>query len=507
MKYIVGIDEGTTGCKTCIFDEKGNLISSSSREYPSYYPKPGYVEQDIIEIKEMVFESCKEAINKSQVDPKNIVGVSHSNQGITMVLLDKEDNIVRNKTIGWQDTRHIEVLGELKNNINNEDYYNLSGMSLGTYNIAVLNWLQKYEPENWDKVNRICSHQDYFLRQLGADGFYIDEGSANFMSMLGVEDKEWNEELISVYNVKEKHLPEVVHEPGKVVGYVTKSVSEKTGLPIGCAIALGGLDTNCSSLAAGATNAGTDVLIVGTAGVSIMVVDKLIKDPNKRVTIRSNPGFGNWQLYLMTNTAASSFRWFRDSLCSLEVAASKLMGSDPYDIMTSIASNSNPGANGVTALTCLQGSHGRRKNENARGTFLGVSLGTSKADIAQAILEGITFEMKDILSMKEVIAGKIKNVRLCGGVAKSDVWCQMFADILQKPIELTEVPELGSLGAAMCAGIGAGIFANTQDAVDKCVRIVKTFYPTQDKLKVYQESFERWNKAYDTLINLYNENK
>jgi xylulokinase len=503
MKYIVGIDEGTTGCKTCIFDEKGNLVSSSSREYPSYYPKPGYVEQDITEIKEMVFESCKEAIKKSQIDPKNIAGVSHSNQGITMVLLDKEENIVRNKTIGWQDTRHIEVLGELKNNINNEDYYNQSGMSLGTYNIAVLNWLQKHEPENWNKVTRICSHQDYFLRQLGADGFYIDEGSANFMSMLGVEDKEWNEDLMSVYNVKEKYLPEVVHEPGKVVGYVTKSVSEKTGLPIGCTIALGGLDTNCSSLAAGATNSGTDVLIVGTAGVSIMVVDKIIKDPNKRVTIRSNPGFGNWQLYLMTNTAASSFRWFRDSLCSLEVAASKLMGSDPYDIMTSIASNSSPGANGVTALTCLQGSHGRRKNENARGSFLGVSLGTSKADIAQAILEGITFEMKDILSMKEVIAGKIKNVRLCGGVAKSEVWCQMFADILQKPIELTEVPELGSLGAAMCAGIGAGIFANTQDAVDKCVRIVKTFYPTQDKSVFYQSSYERWNKAYDNLIKYY----
>lgn len=503
MKYLVGIDEGTTGCKTCVFNQNGNLISSSSREYPSYYPKPGYVEQDINEIIRNVFESCREAIEKSCVNPNDIVGVSHSNQGITMVLLDKEEKVIRDRTIGWQDIRHVEMLPELHKRISNEEYYDISGMSLGAYNISVLNWLQKYEPDIWEKVARCCSHQDYFLRQLGADGFYIDEGSANFMSMLNVNNNEWDDRLVSIYNVRRDQLPIVVHNPGTVVGYVNESVSKMTGLPIGCRVCVGGLDTNCSSLAAGAKNAGTDVLIVGTAGVSILISDKAIKDPAKRITLRSNPGFGNWQLYLMTNTAASSFRWFRDSLCSLEVAASKLMGTDPYEIMTSIASNSTPGANGVTALTCLQGSHGRRKNENARGTFIGISLGTTKADIAQAILEGICFEMYDILLMKEAISDKINNVRLCGGVAKSDIWCQMFADILQKPIEITQVPELGSLGAAMCAGIGAGLFKDCYDAIDKCVHIAKTYYPNPDNFSAYQESFTRWNKAYDTINRYY----
>lgn len=503
MKYIVGIDEGTTGCKTCVFDENGKLIASSSREYSSYYPKPGYVEQNINEITEKVFETCKEAILLSKVNSKDIVGVSHSNQGITMVLLDENEKVVRERTIGWQDTRHTEVLEKLKTKFSNDRYFDLSGMSLGAYNIAVLNWLQENEPEMWSKVSRICSHQDYFLKQLGADGYFIDEGSANFMSMLGVKGNEWNEELMSVFNVNIKQLPTVIHKPGTVVGYVNEDISKKTGLPVGCKIALGGLDTNCSSLAAGAANDGTDVLIVGTAGVSILISDKELIDPNKRVTLRSNPGFNNWQLYLMTNTAASSFRWFRDSLSSLEVAASKLMGIDPYDIMTSIASKSNPGANGITALTCLQGSHGRRKSENARGTFLGISLGTTKADIAQAILEGITYEMKDIISIKEQIGGQVKNVRLCGGVAKSEVWCQMFADILNKPIELTEVPELGSLGAAMCAGIGSGLFVDVHDAIKKCVRIKKTYHPNKHKVNDYQKAYEKWNKAYEFIINFY----
>lgn len=492
----MGIDEGTTGCKACLFSESGDLIASASREYPSYYPHPGWVEQDIEEIKDCVFAACKEAIEISRVDPKDIVGVSHSNQGITMVLLDENEKPVRDKTIGWQDLRYVDILPEMQKSIDSDEYWKLSGMMFGTYNIPVLNWLQKNEPEAWARVKRCCSHQDYFLRQYGADGFYIDEGSANFLSMARMEDSEWDKRLMSVYNVNESMLPTIVHEPGKVVGFVTEDVSRKTGLPVGCKVCLGGLDTNCCTIGAGAKDPGTQVLIMGTAGVSILVTDRMTLDPNKRITVRSNPGFGNWQFYIMTNTGASSFRWFRDEMCSMEVATGKLMGVDPYGIITATAARSRPGANGVTALTCFQGSHTRVKNEKARGTLFGINLGTTKADIAEAILEGICFEMKDILTMNEELSGEIKRIRLCGGVAKSPMWCQMFADILQRPVEITEVSELGSLGAAMCAGIGAGLFENCADAVGKCVRISKTYMPNEKAGKEYAEAFRRWSKCY-----------
>ncbi|MGI6627846.1 MAG: FGGY-family carbohydrate kinase [Bacillota bacterium] len=496
MKYLMGIDEGTTGCKACLFDESGKLVATTSREYPSYYPHPGWVEQDIEQIKDSVFAACKEAIEVSGVDPKEIVGVSHSNQGITMVLLDENRKPVRDKTIGWQDLRYVDILPEMQQSVDVDEYWKLSGMMFGTYNIPVLNWLQKNEPETWARVERCCSHQDYFLRQYGAEGYYIDEGCANFLSMARMQDNEWDKRLMDVYNVNVSMLPTIVHEPGKVVGFVTEDVSKKTGLPVGCKVCLGGLDTNCCVMGAGAKDAGTQVLIVGTAGVSILISDKMALDPNKRITVRSNPGFGNWQFYIMTNTGASSFRWFRDEMCSMEVATGKLMGIDPYDIITATAAHSSPGANGVTALTCFQGSHTRKKNEKARGTFLGINLGTTKADIAEAILEGICFEMKDILKMNEELAGEIKNVRLCGGVSKSPMWCQMFADILQRPVETTEVSELGSLGAAMCAGIGAGLFENCADAVEKCVRISKTYMPSKKASKEYEEAFKRWSRCY-----------
>lgn len=496
MKYLMGIDEGTTGCKAGLFDLNGNQIAIVGREYASTYPHPGWVEQNINEIREAVFASSREVIVKANVDPVDIVGVSHSNQGITMVLLDENDELAMPRTIGWQDLRHVEMLEELKASVDLERFWTLSGMEYCTYNTPVLRWLQKKEPQVWGRVRRICSHQDYFLKQYGAEGYFIDEGSANMLGMARAVDSEWDNELLGAYGVKREMLPSVVHEPGRVLGRVTPEISAKMGLPVGCAVCQGGLDMNSCTLGAGACNAGTEVLVMGTAGISILLSDVMKMDPNRRLTIRSNPGFGNWQYMIMTNTGASAFRWFRDAICSMEVATGKLIGADPYDLITASASQSSPGANGVTALTCIQGAHTRVKNEQARGGFLGINLGTTKADLAEAILEGICFEMKDILEMKAELAGEILNIRLGGGVAKSAMWCQMFADVLGKPVEVTEVQEMGCLGAAMCAGVGVGLFPSIKDAIAKCVRVRRTYTPVAFRKNFYDEAFRRWQHVY-----------
>lgn len=497
MKYLMGVDEGTGGCRAILFDQEGRQIAVTGREYPSYYPHPGWSEQNIDEIRGGVYACIRETIIKSKVDPADIAGISHSNQGITMVLLDENEQPVFDHTIGWQDLRHIDMLPELKAEVDLEEYWKISGMQYGTYNIPVLRWLQKYEPEKWSRVKHICSHQDYFLRQYGADGYYIDEGNANFLSMARMSDNEWDERLMKLFHVTIDMLPKVIHTPGTVVGQVTEEVSRVTGLPATCKVCLGNLDTNCCAIGGGAAEIGTQLLIMGTAGVSIFVTDKDQLDPKGRITVRTNPGFGNYQNYIMTNTGASAFRWFRDALASMEVATSKLMGVDPYDIITQMASHSVPGANGVTALTCIQGAHTRVKNEKARGGFFGITLGTTKADLAEAILEGICFEMKDIMAMNQELSGEVKHIRLCGGVAKSPMWCQMFADVLNRPVELTEVAELGALGAAMCAGIGVGLFADCCDAVDKCVKVTKVYEPDKKKVDDYERAFKVWERCYN----------
>lgn len=504
-KYLVGMDEGTMSCKACVFDLDGNLIASSSREYPCFSPVPGYVEQDIEEIENKIFACCKDAIEQSGMNSADIVGVGFSNQGITHVLIDNEGKHLRNRTIGWQDVRHAEMLPELRLKITNEEYYNIVGVPLGAYNTSVLTWIQKYEPDVWKKVYKCCTHQDYFLKQLGADDYYVDEGSANFIGMLDINSREWSERACELYNVTVDQLPKIAHKAGQVVGHVSEDVAQKTGLPVGCNICVGANDASCCSFATGGVEGGIASMIVGTAGVSTLICDKPVRDPNMRIDLRGNQGMPSYMYFAMTHTAASSFRWFRDALCSLEVAIGKLMDDDPYNIMTKIASTSRPGANGVTALVCFQGVHVHRNNDYAQGTFLGINLGTKKADLAQAILEGICYEMYSILRLKEELVGEVSVIRLCGGVTKSSYWCQMFADIMQKPIELTAATELGCLGAAMYAGVGSGIYADCIDAAKKCVHITQKYIPNSNTFTAYEKALKRWNDAYDAINSFYKE--
>lgn len=497
-KYLVGIDEGTTGTKTVVFDLEGHMISSAYIEYPSYYPKPGYVEQDVAQIRDALFLTCKQAIQKAEIDSKDILGVSMSSQGAACILVDKDGDVVRNRMIGWQDLRNTEVTEEIKKNITDDKHYAIEGACIGAFNTGVNVWVQKNEPELWKKVDRICTNHDYFLRQIGAEGYFADVASTHRISMLDVDKNEWSEELIKAYGMEDKKLPTIISEPGKIVGEVTAEISELTGLPEGCKVCVGAQDVNCSSFGAGGTTKDISAMVCGTFGASYIAIDEPVRDPNKTIIVKGNQGM-RWQLEAFSHTSASAFRWFRDKLCPLEVATSKLMGVDPYSLMTEIAENSVPGSNGVTALTCLQGSHGRQVNEATRGTFLGITLATEKADLAHAVLEGICYEMKDILLLQEEFAGEIKKVRLSGGVTKSPMWCQMFADILNKPVELTEVTETGALGAAMYAGIGLGIYKDCEDAANKCIRVKETYMPNPEAVNVYEAGFERYINAFNAL--------
>jgi xylulokinase len=502
MKYVMGIDLGTTGCKACLLDENGTSVSSNRREYACYYPQPGYVEQDIIEIKESMFASCRQTIEESGINPTNIAGISLSTQPTVMILLDENENALSDRFISWLDIRHIDIQNEMRSIISEDEHYELAGFPFGALNIAILNWLQKHEPETWKKVFRICSLQDYFLRLFGADGFYTDEISANNICMLNVNTLEWEPRLMQIYNVNRSQLSTIVRNPGKVVGRVTKDISAQTMLPVDCSLCLGGTDVYCSVLGAGTSKNGVNALVVGTSGVSVLIADSPVKDPDKRIVVRSNPGFGNYQLLAVSYTAASAFRWFRNEFCTTEVAAGNLIGSDPYDLMTAMAQRSKPGSGGVTALTCLQGSNTAKRNEKIRGTFLGISLETTKADFTRAILEGVVFEIHDMLQMKERVA-PINMIRLCGGVSKSPFWCQMFADILHKPIEVVKEAELGGLGAAICAGVGAGLFKDLDDAIEKCVHIEKVYHPNKENQEAYKEAYARWSEAFELLGNSY----
>lgn len=505
-KYLVGLDEGTTGCKAIVFDFEGNMLGTDYREYPCYYPGPGMVEQKSEDITPALYATVKAAIDKSGVDPAEIVAFGLSSQAGPVGLVDENDNMIRD-WIGWQDVRAQKTeCDEILSKISHDEYYDITGDPLGfTLAAARTIWLKNNEPENFKKAAHITDMQGYFLRMFGADGYYTDLSSASRDSCCDVNNHKWSQKMIEdVFEMRMDQKEILTTDCGRVVGHIDEKLSELTGLPVGCNVCVGAHDQNCCTFGGGGVDDGTAVMVIGTFGSCFVVSDKPIRDPAKVLIVKGNHGVGNWTIEAFSNTAASSFRWYRDVFGDFEVAQGKETGEDPYNIMTAaMDKDSVPGSNGVTFLPFLQGAAGARGMANAKGTFLGMSLGTTKADVARSVLEGICFEMADIVFAEERAGVEVGAIRLTGGAAKSPFWCQMLADILQKPILLLQTSETGCLGAALYAGIGSGIYKDPHDAAERAVKVSKQYDPNPEKAEAYKAAYDRWAAAAEALKDFY----
>ena len=498
-KYLVGLDGGTTGCKTCIFDFEGKLMGSDYREYPCLYPKPGYVEQIKEDLLPAFFDSIKAAIEKSGIDPNEIAAFGFSSQGSVIGLLDEDGELIR-PWVGWQDLRSEgEGVQYLLDRMPRSDIYKLTGDPVGTcFSNGKLAWLKIHEPENWEKTAVFSTMQDYFLKQFGADGYYTDWSSASREGMMDIDNQCWSKEMHDMLGIDLSKRAEIVSEPGKVVGYIKEDISALTGLPVGTPICMGAHDQNCCTFGAGAVDDGTAVLVMGTFGSCFVVSDESIRDPKERLVVKGNHGCGNYTIEAFSNTAASSYRWYRDTFCDYEKVLGKETGKDPYDLINEQIATSPIGANEVTFLSFLQGASGARINGKARGTFVGMTLGTTKADMARAVMEGICYEMNDIIRAEEAAGIKIDKIRLAGGAAKSPLWCQMMADIFKHPIQILENGEAGCLGAALYAGVGVGVYKDCHEAA-KVARTTLEYTPNPDNFEAYDKAYKRFCDVYDAL--------
>lgn len=497
-KYLVGLDGGTTGCKTCIFDLDGKLLGSDYIEYGLVYPAPGQVEQLTEELLPNFYKSIKNAIAKSGIDPKEIIAFGFSSQAGTIGLLDENEEMIR-PWVSWLDIRGGVCMDEMFAKIPRSDIYKQTGDPVGlAFTNTKYKWLVNNEPENIAKAKWCVEMQEYFLRKFGADGYYTDLSSASRSGMMDIDKACWSQEMHDMIGISVDTRAQIVSEPGKIVGYIGEEVSELSGLPVGTPICMGAHDQNCCTFGAGAVDAGTAVLVMGTFGSCFVVSDESIRDPKERLVVKGNHGCGNYTIEAFSNTAASSYRWFRDVFCDLEKEKAAELGVDPYELINDQIATSPIGANGVTFLSYLQGAGGARINGNARGTFCGMTLATNKADMARAVMEGICYDMYDIIRAEEAAGIEIGAIRLAGGAAKSPMWCQMMADIFKHPIQVLECGEAGCLGAALYAGVGVGAFKDVHEAA-KVVGIKKEYTPNPDNFAAYDEGYKKACDLYDAL--------
>ncbi|WP_028708360.1 FGGY-family carbohydrate kinase [Propionicicella superfundia] len=498
-EYLLGLDEGTTGCKACVFDLDGNVIASDYREYPCYYPQKGWVEQIPEDITPALYASVKAAVEASGVDPADIKAMGISSQGSVIGLLDEDGKLIR-PFVGWQDLRGEETLAQLGEKLDKDTYYKITGNPLGsTWSYSKLEWLRENEPENWAKTALFSTNQDYFLRAFGAEDYWTDLSSASREGTLITDTFDWDPVTHDILGIPIEKRAKIALEPGKVVGHITAEVAAQTGLAEGTALCVAAHDQNCSTFGGGAVNPGETVMVIGTFGSCFVVLGEPNRDPAGKLVVKPNHGVGNWTIEAFSLTSASAFRWYRDTLADMERSVAAESGRDPYDVITESVAQVPPGANGVTFLPYLQGAAGSRQNGKAQATFIGMSLGTTKADMARAVLEGICFEMREIVEAQKQAGIEVTSIRLTGGAAKSPLWCQMLADIFQCPIDLLQTSETGCLGAALYSGIGIGLYPDAQAAVKRAVKVTKRYEPKPENAAAYDAAFARFVAVYEAL--------
>lgn len=499
MDHLVGIDAGTTGCKSIVFDADGSILGQDYREYPCLFPGPGLVEQTYDDIVPPLIDSCRAAVEASGVDPSTIRGVAFSSQAPLLAMVDEAGDLVR-PFVSWQDLRGAPYIPKLRAAYGAEKFYVETGDPMGTNSaLPKWAWLKDNEPEHWARTRWFLSEQEFLLKEWGAQEYWTDLSSASREGMLDVETMDWSAGVHELVDMPQNTRATVVTEPGKVVGTIGKDLAPRTGLAEGTPLCLGAHDQNCSTFGGGAVHDGECVMVMGTFGSCYVVMDKPLRDPDRRLVVKPNHGMGNWTIEAFSNTSASSFRWYRDTFCDAEISAGKVTGQDPYDIITGQAGRSSIGANGVTFLPYLGGASGARQNPEARANLHGMTLGTTKGDVARAVLEGVSFEMRDIVEAQSKAGIDVRTIRLVGGAAKSPMWSQMLADIFQRPIEVLRTSEAGCLGAAMYAGIAAGVYDSCEAAADRAVSVVGRFEPDAATAGAYDEAFQQYLDVYDGL--------
>ena len=399
-KYVVGIDAGTMGVRTVIFDLQGNEVSSAYFETPTFYPRPGWVEQRAEDVIELAYKSVAAALKKKNVDASEIISISFTNQRTTWAPIDKEGNFLHNMFI-WQDQRGAEIFPWAreqlaKHGMTEMDLYNRCGHPMGSVQCgSKAFWYRLNMPDLYEKTYKMITPHAMLAKAFGADDWYDEESDANWWLVTKCDTFEFDPELCEIFGMDIDKYPRNM-KSGTPIGAVTKEVAEKTGLKEGTPLFVGSGDQQCG--AAGVGNSGTPGLgsvCLGTAGLCIGYSATPVRDPNGKCHVLGHPA-GGYTMEGHASAAASSFRWLRNAISQFEMTAANISGIDEYDIMSATASKAPIGAKGTIFLPWLAGAACPHYNDQARGAFIGMTLGTTKAELLRAAMEGICFAMREM---------------------------------------------------------------------------------------------------------------
>jgi len=495
MSYLLGIDIGTSGTKTVLFDEKGNTIASATEEYPLYQPNVGWAEQDPEDWWNATCVTIKAVISKSGVSPQDIKGVGLSGQMHGAVLLDSENRVLR-KAIIWCDQRSAAECDEITSKIGKERLIEITANpALTGFTASKILWVRNHEPEIYEKVRKILLPKDYVRFRLTGE-FATEVSDASGMQLMNIPERSWSSEVLEKLEIDKSFLADL-YESQEVSGKVSRQAAELTGLAEGTPVVGGAGDQAAGAVGNGIVRPGVISSTIGTSGVVFAYSEKVSIDPKGRVHTFCHAIPDTWHIMGVTQGAGLSLKWFRDNFCYEEKRVAELMDIDPYVLMDKEAEQVDAGCNGLIYLPYMMGERTPHLDPDARGVFFGLSAKHGKQDMLRAIMEGVTYSLRDCLEIIKEMKVPVTEVRASGGGGKSKLWRQMQADVFNADIATINSSEGPALGVALLAGVGTGVYDSVAQACEAAIEV-------KSIQKSNSDMYEKYNKFYKIYRQLYN---
>lgn len=497
MSYLIGIDLGTSGVKTVLFDESGKPVASSTVEYPLYQPNLGWAEQDPEDWWKGTCESINNVMLKSGVNKQDVKGVGLSGQMHGAVLLDKNDKVLR-KAIIWCDQRSAAECDQITQLVGKERLIEITANpALTGFTASKVMWVKNNEPQIFEKIAKILLPKDYIRLRL--TGEYATEVSdASGMQFMNIAQRKWSSEVLGKLEISESMLGKM-YESQEVTGKVTASAAAITGLNEGTIVVGGAGDQAAGAVGNGIVKPGVVSSTIGTSGVVFAYTDKLTIDPLGRVHTFCHAVPNTYHIMGVTQGAGLSLKWFRDNFCMEELMTAELSNIDVYKLLDAEAENITPCSDGLVYLPYLMGERTPHLDPDARGVFFGLTAKHTKPHFVRSIMEGVTYSLRDCLEIIRGMGVEVSEVRASGGGGKSKIWRQMQADVFGTNINRIFSDEGPALGVAILAGVGAGIYDSVPQACSNVIKVKDSLPPISENIKKYDDFYKLYVQLYKSL--------
>ena len=495
MAYTIGIDIGTSGTKSLLIDPDGNIIAEASAAYEVSMPKPMWTEQDPEDWWNATVKTVRAVVKQGRAKPSDVKAIGLSGQMHGSVFLDKAGKVIRPALL-WNDQRTAAECDEITRLAGGRDELirMVANPALTGFTAPKILWLRNNEPKKFERLKHVLLPKDEIRRRLTGE-LATDASDASGMLLLDVRKRDWSDELLGKLGLDRSMLAKV-YESEDVTGSLRPEIAEKLGLTTDCKVVAGAVDCAAGAIGNGIVKTGIATTSLGTSGVVFVHCDQPQYDKQGRLHTFCHAVRGKWHMMGVTLSAAGSLQWFVERVCP-ELMARR--GADPYQTINMEAAEVPAGSEGLLFLPYLAGERTPHADPFARGAFVGLTSKHTRGHMARAVMEGVAMSLRECLEIIKQLDVPVREMRVSGGGAKSQLWKQILADMMDQPACTINAEQGPAYGVSLLAAVGSGQFKNIEEACKATIEVVKKVPPRKPAVKTYNKMFPIYQSLYRSL--------